>query len=374
MKIGILTYQRAENYGALLQAYALKTSLQQAGYAVEMVDYWPDYHKNHFRLFNKKTFGKFSFLGKIRYLLLFVFSIYWMIKRKRNFERFMRSKLKLGKKPKYSHQNHTCNDFDVVIYGSDQIWRKQSISIENWFDDWYFASKNIQSKAKIAYAASMGVLDVGNREKSYLEESLKRFNEIAVREKDLDTLLLQLGFNSTLVVDPVFLLKQNVWKELIKKENSPSPNRKYILFYNLLNSQESEAFTKDLQIFSGFEVKEITKKLSFKKRGKRFIKSASIEEFLSLIHNAEFIVSNSFHGVALSIILQKDFYAVGFGEKSSRVITLLDSVGLANRFVNNGNTVDFKTKIDYATVEKKLDSVRIKSFSYLTNAIEKYND
>lgn len=376
MKIGILTYQRAENYGALLQAYALKTTLEQAGYNVEMVDYWPEYHENVFKLFSKTNFKKRSFLGKVKYLILFAFSFNWLIKRKKNLNRFMKEKLDLGKHPKYTKKNDVCKEYDIVIYGSDQIWRKQSIREDNWFDDWYFGSDNIQAKVKLAYAASMGVMDVKENEKAYLKNTLKNFDTISVREKDLNSLLEDLGFKSRLVIDPVFLLKQDSWCKLIKEYKLKKSTSKYILFYNLLNSAESERFTNQLESYTGFEVIEVTKKMSFNDVGKRYVKSASIQEFLNLINNAEFIVSNSFHGVALSIILEKQFYAVGFGERSSRVITLLESLELTNRFLFNINAIVFDEdeEIDFTIVKFKLDSLYKRSFAYLIDTIEKYNN
>lgn len=370
MKIGILTYQRAENYGALLQAYALKTSLQKAGYNVHIIDYWPEYHENVFKLFSKTIFKKRSFLGKIKYLILFAFSFNWLIKRKKNLNRFMKEKLDLGKHPKYTKKNDVCKEYDIVIYGSDQIWRKQSIREDNWFDDWYFGSDNIQAKTKITYAASMGVMDIKENEIAYLKNTLKNFNTISVREKDLNSLLEDLGFKSRLVLDPVFILKQDYWCELINNYKHQLPENKYILFYNLLNTSDSITFASDLQSIIGLDVKEVTKQRTLDKIGERYIKTVGVEGFLNLIKNAEIIVSNSFHGIALSIIFEKEFYAVGFGEKSSRVVTLLDSIGLGNRFIDNINSIDIYKKIDYPVINERLDILRTESFSFLIDSLE----
>lgn len=370
MKIGILTYQRAENYGALLQAYALKTSLQKAGYNVHIIDYWPEYHENVFKLFSKTNFKKRSFLGKIKFLILFAFSFNWLIKRKKNLNRFMKEKLDLGKHPKYTKKNDVCKEYDIVIYGSDQIWRKQSIREDNWFDDWYFGSDNIQAKTKITYAASMGVMDIKENEIAYLKNTLKNFNTISVREKDLNSLLEDLGFKSRLVLDPVFILKQDYWCELINNYKHQLPENKYILFYNLLNTSDSITFASDLQSIIGLDVKEVTKQRTLDKIGERYIKTVGVEGFLNLIKNAEIIVSNSFHGIALSIIFEKEFYAVGFGEKSSRVVTLLDSIGLGNRFIDNINSIDIYKKIDYPVINERLDILRTESFSFLIDSLE----
>ena len=127
MKIGILTYHRAENYGALLQAYALMSYLKSLGHDVSFVDYWPNYHKRYFELFSWKKFMEGSIREK---LVLLYYLFFWNSmrkKRKKNLQAFMYEELGLLPKVKYYSDSDVVREFDVVFYGSDQIWRKQKM-------------------------------------------------------------------------------------------------------------------------------------------------------------------------------------------------------------------------------------------------------
>ena len=207
MKIGILTYHRAENYGALLQAYAMKTYLRGLGHDVSFVDYWPKYHSDYFRLFPWHQLYNCSYLGKI---ILGVKLILWAIPRyirKKKFQTFMQEKLNLPIIPQYTDADSQTDNYDVVVYGSDQIWRKQNLAGVG-FDDWYFGSDNVISNKKVVYAGSMGTIDVSHQDNEYVQKMMKNFCSISVREKDLQTYLAGLGVTASLVIDPVFLLSK----------------------------------------------------------------------------------------------------------------------------------------------------------------------
>ncbi len=355
MKIGILTYHRAENYGALLQAYALRTYLQSLGHDVAFVDYWPDYHKEYFDLFSFKRFFEISIKAKLVMLYNLLFLLIRK-KRKRNLQKFMYERLELPKHPKYNDKKGCCRDFDVVFYGSDQIWRKQGMPSHPGFDLWYFGSNNIIAKKKIAYAASLGASSLSQQEKMIIENALKNFLYISVRESSLKVLVNNLGYNCVQVIDPVFLLDKNQWSELTK-DIVPQYN-KYILVYNLLAQKETASFAEILKRKFDLPIIEITKSFKIGELTARYNHTAVVEEFLSLIENAEFVVSNSFHGVAFSIIFEKQFYAVGMGSKSERVISLLELLGLNNRYVVNGNYDE--NSIEYEKIRESL----IKSIEY----------
>jgi hypothetical protein len=368
MKIGILTYQRAENYGAMLQSYALKTYLMQLGHQVEMVDYWPEYHEEYFRIFSRKYIRTLSLKGKIAYLLYTFISLPWLIKRKKNFNRFIYRYLHLQKKVTY-RSTDVCKNYDIVLYGSDQIWRKHNLPGCIGYDEWYFGSQNIIAEKKITYAASMGVLNITAEDRLFLSSMFDNFTATSVREKDLQYLLSSLDRKATLVLDPVFLLKQSDWEELIPKKQKFS-DKKYILFYNLLLTKESVELAEKIANHYGYEIKEIYKRRDCEHNGKRYIKSAGVEEFLSLIYNAELVVSNSFHGVAFSIIFKKPFYAVGMGTRVERVLTLLTLLGIKERYIINIENIDYHLSIDYGKVNKLLDEQRNDSLTFLTDSLE----
>lgn len=365
MKIGILTYHRAENYGALLQAYGLKTYLETLGHDVSFVDYWPDYHKEYFDLFSIHRFMNVGLKAKaiMLYNLLF-YNI--RKKRKQNLQRFMYGKLGLSKASKYTSHADLCNEYDVVFYGSDQIWRKQGMPSHPGFDLWYIGSENITAKKKIAYAASMGPTILSMSDKEFLKQMLKNFSFIYARESSLKVLVNELGYHCNQVIDPVFLLDKNKWGGLTS--NVPLKKQKYILVYNLLANKDTIKFAEMLGKKHGLTIVEISKSYGFRKLTKRYNHTASVEEFLSLIKNSEFVVSNSFHGVAFSIIFEKQFYAVGMGNKADRVKSLLNCLKLNDRYVT-----DFRyseNAIDYSISRILLSEEISRSKGFINKSFE----
>lgn len=366
MKIGILTYHRAENYGALLQAYALRTYLQSKGHEVSFVDYWPDYHVNYFKLFAWKRFMAANWKGKIEYLLGATVWLCPRMTRSKRLQRFIHERLGVTGKPRYNEKTKATEHYDVVVYGSDQIWRKQNMDGVG-FDDWYFGAENVVTDKKIVYAGSMGTVKTTEKDDAYVKKMMQNFERISVREADLDSYLKGLGVASQQVIDPVFLLSKEEWEAVVDKKQE---KRKYILFYNLLNKPESVRFAERLSKETGLPIKELNKKMSFKHLGKRYISGASVEEFLRMIKDAEYVVSNSFHGVAFSLIYQKQFFAVGMGERSNRVLSLLESLGLMERYVKEKSVNLLQMKmIDYHEVEMRLNEVKHLSEQYLKRSV-----
>lgn len=354
MKIGILTYHRAENYGALLQAYATKTYLQGLGHDVSFVDYWPTYHSDYFKIFSKTNFRSKNWRGKIVMLLQCLLWMFPKMIRKARLQRFVQERLGLAPKPQYVCDKDVTEMYDAVVYGSDQIWRKQHLGGVD-FDPWYFGADVIRAKQKIVYAGSMGAVSTTEEDEAFLKKMMPHFDRISVREADLQQLLERLGFSATIVTDPVFLLSKEQWLKIAKPTFS---NGRYILFYNLLQTQESVRFAEALSKKTGLPIKEINKKLTFRHLNQRYISTASVECFLGMVNDAAYVVSNSFHGVAFSIIFEKQFWAVGMKERANRVVSLLQHAGICERYVDNLSvlTADWPP-IDYCSVNEKLGSV-----------------
>ena len=368
MKIGIITYHRAENYGALLQAYALRTYLQSQGHEVSFVDYWPDYHVDYFKVFSWKRFVNANWKGKIEYLLGVTVWLCPRMRRSKRLQRFIHERLGVTGKPRYNEKTKATEHYDVIVYGSDQIWRKQNMDGVG-FDDWYFGADNVSAGKRIVYAGSMGAVKTTEKDDEYIKKMMQNFEHISVREADLGSYLKGLGVTSQQVIDPVFLLSKEEWEAVADKKMDIG---KYILFYNLLNKPESVRFAEQLSKETGLPIKELNKKVSFKHLGKRYISGASVEEFLRLIKDAEYVVSNSFHGVAFSLIFQKQFFAVGMGERANRVLSLLESVEMKERYVNETKELPMLlTPIVFHSAEKKLYNVIGVSKLFLNSSIQR---
>ena len=367
MKVGILTYHRAENYGALLQAYALSSFLKKQGFEVGFVDYWPNYHEDYFRIFPRIRFKKGGFASKL--ICLYQTMVWGAIryKRKQVMKSFMINYLGLPDKAKYSNDKDVCKEFDIVVYGSDQIWRQQNLPGKRGLDYWYFGSSNIEAR-KISYAGSMGPSCLSEEEKKSITKMLSNFEAISVRETSLRDFFDTLGLKTSVVVDPVFLLNKDEWLQLAQKyDNHHKVYNSYILFYNLLNTVESEHFVEELSRMYSLPIIEITKKYGIKYLGKRYFHTVSVIDFLSLIYNSDYVVSNSFHGVALSVIFEKQFYSVGMGNKSGRVESLLSTLNIGDRYCKNG--IIPKEKIDYDSVNKIIVQYSNRSKDFLMRSL-----
>lgn len=359
MKLGIITYHRAHNYGAVLQAYALKTYLQSQSDEVEILDYFPDYHEEHYKLWSWKLFWKRGIKNKIRSLITYPFIKVKKQKRRLKFLNFIENYIKPVMIPSKE------NPLDMVIYGSDQIWRDQSVltPLFKGFNDVYFGNELIPAHKRISYAASMGNLVQTPEVKTYLKEALQRFDAISVREADLQVLIQPLtNKNVELVLDPVFLLSKKEWGSIAAP---PLVREKYLLYYALQHNPELDQIVEQLGREKNLRVIRITGGIQRKENADVFSTIGPLE-FFSLIQNADFVVSSSFHGVAFSIVLEKQFIA-HLVKNSGRVETLLNNLGLQNRFIKNNEDIAHLKEIDYEEVSVKLTELKNHSTQYLTN-------
>ena len=355
MKIGIVTYHRTNNYGAVMQALATRFVLEEMGHEVYYVDYWPDYHKEMYALFPSKKFFKFSLRKKIAFLLSLI--KYYPSKKSRieNFEKFFQKHI-------YPYCRPVDDTYDVVIYGSDQIWRKQKAL--GTYNPFYFGKNNIKTQRHISYAASMGILPDNDADKAKVKELVSHLDKISVREEELRQLLLSLGYKDvTLSLDPTLLLNSEQWDRFLPTE--PYKGKRYILVYMLrsdvfdLEGIKKFADDQDLQLFilNGYANSEETESN---------LTSAGPYEFIRLIKNAEYVFTTSFHGMVFSILYCKQFFA-SFKKNAGRATSLLEQLGLSDRLLPVQSEIPQSfAKIDYEEVRKKLQVKRSESLKYLT--------
>lgn len=357
MKIGVLTYHRSQNYGAQLQALALQEFLVFNGYDVSIIDYWPDYHKELYRpkfLCKDKLVGK-STISKLKYLLwAFPMTI------AAHMRHFSTNHFVM----KYLHTSNL-EFYDVVIYGSDQIWRKQHAEGCESFNPVYFGDEAIQARTRIAYAASMGRIEVNSQEDfSFLNYYLALFSSISVREMDLhDFLISHFDYPVNLVCDPVFLLDRNQWSKYVKTIK----RQPYILLYNIAKSPQTAKLASDLSKVYNLPAVEYcgyVEKMNF---GNHKYSTRGAMSFLNALYNAEMVVTSSFHGVALSITLEKQFVFSCPSQLSNRVESLLAITGLESRNLSNHQNSDFiyLKDIDYNSVKEKVSAYSLQSRRWL---------
>lgn len=362
MKIGILTYHRSQNYGALLQSRALQEFLKSKGHEVCFVDYWPDYSAAVYKPFDKQRFMRSGLLSKIKYLIRSILIYSKQKERARKTLQFIEKYLNIS----------DSKAFDAVVYGSDQIWRKQHSSETGTFNPIYFANDYVTAPIKISYAASMGKIEIDTKEDvEFISDHLKNFNAISVREINLQNAINEkIGISTKLVSDPVLLLSRSQWQSFC--DNRYLPNYKYILYYRLAPMKETDMMLQSLVRQTGLKVIELRSYMPNFKFGERYRMTADAQEFISLINGAEYIVTSSFHGTALSIILGKEFYCTCAKSVSGRITSLLSVLGLSERFVtNNYDRLSLENRIDYETIDQKREQFAQESRDWLLASLKK---
>lgn len=365
--IGILTFHRALNYGAFSQAYALKTFLESCGHRVSFVDYWPKAHAETYALFRINR--KVGLIGNVLRFFKALLIAYSLFVRKTKMEQEVRRFLNLSKAPLYDSVLSLKNapSYDCLVYGSDQIWWNSIVYGYEGFDGVYWGEYMDKTIRKISYAPSMGIIQLGDDEQVNVKTWLKNFDAISVRESELFDVLQPLTQKTiSVVLDPVFLLDREYWSNLCTEVKF----RDYILFYNVMTSKDAKRFVRLLKKKTGKKVIEITGKVEPFRFGANVVQSASTVEWLSLMYHADSIVSTSFHGVAFSVIFQKNFYALGMSNKTGRVLSLLSSLHIENRLVDGFRDVFFDA-IDYNDVQNRIELLKAESIRFLLDAVDR---
>lgn len=364
MKIGILTFHNAHNYGAVLQAYALKKFLKKKYTDVSVIDYKNETLEQKYQLKQQLVVGKKDVVFPWRWKRVFdrkkkidyskeQWEIQWS-----SFEEFINTEI-LGE----SNDDVIFDNYDVIIFGSDQIWEKK---ITNGYDLIYFGAFRFNGK-KISYAASMTDSIIEKKDEDLFKKYLYDFDALSVREESIANVLSKLlNKNVDTMIDPSFLLDKTEYNEIIDQEFIPNKD-KYILAYYVSENKEMSEYVSELAKANEMKVVEIhyydlpelDKTYQYSNLGPR--------QFLKCFKEADFVVTNSFHGTAFSIIYEKQFYT--YYLNNNRVESLLKLYGINGNNQYKTKTMKLYKNIDYKAVSNYKTKLREKAMTYLENSI-----
>ena len=371
MKIGILTFHRATNYGAVLQCYGLYETLRALGHEVEVIDYRPEYiekYRKAFPLFDiKRQKGLFE---KAKMSLLSLLGMNSRKEAAHRFDIFLKTEFEMSSvvlKP-----NQMPQKYDIIFFGSDQIWSPQ---ICLGFDEIYWGQFPHDKTRLVTYAASIGGHNHLNGEEwEKVGKYLMAFENISVREiqlqKDLNAYL---GIKSQLVVDPTILLKEKSFDRIVEKPKDMPDN--YVLVFSVAPTENLMGFAEKVAKESGSEIVTLTAEKTpwIFRRGKERNVNPTVGEFLGWFKYAKYIVTVSFHGTVFSVLFRRDFYSLA-NYMQDRAEQFLNSVGLNNRLIPSDsdsiNNLQLSS-IDYCGVEKRLESIRESSREYIKQILLK---
>ena len=360
MKISIITLHRVFNYGSVLQAYATQEILKNYNLETEIIDYIPKEWQTKHLLFDiSKSNG---FIKDNIYRLLRAFSVFlkqktfWkFLKKNVNMTRTYKSYEELLKNPPKS---------DIYCTGSDQVWNSDFCHMDKAFF-LRFGNKNTK---RIAYAASMGNTVLEKEEEETISEYIKDYSHVAVREDAAVDILERMGFSSACVIDPTLQIERETWLKLSSKRLIKEKYLVLMLLYNEDNNATEIA--RKIADEKGLKLVKISWELKKPELVDILMTHRSVEDFISLIHYADFVVTNSFHALAFSINLNKQFIAIKRNVHNSRLDSILKLTNLEERLVDLLYSKEITDKIiDYNPVNKTLETERKKTHRFLEVAL-----
>lgn len=359
--VGILTFHQALNYGAVLQAYALKMVCDELGYEAHIIDYSfkeideavapvkrflaePNKKRGLFKLAR----GLASYLGDK--------------KREREFTEFRHCYLDESI-PCSSMRDVEALGYDIYVSGSDQIWNYQITGKE--FDPVFFLDLHVPAK-KVIYAASSQDTPFPLDMELKFKDMLARTNAaISIREEKLANYVAALtGWRYPVVLDPTLLAGRRTMEKIPTIEEQGQP---YILLYQIDSNPASDISVKTLEQKFGCPVYTMTAPRIGSVHGRKG--NVGPEKFLTMLKNAQFLVTNSFHGIALSVIFEKQFFAYENGGVMNRIDGLLGQLSLLDRKVKMVKDIDPADRIDFKAVTPIIKSLQAESLDFLGQAL-----
>lgn len=347
-KIGILTFHNAINYGAALQATALrKTLLKRSICSVDFLSYENPAIQSTSKLFD------LSEIFSLKYTLAHIYNLPEAIKRQKNFKSFWKTHLSFG--------SDNPNEYDIVITGSDQVWN-YTLTDNDWF---YFLDFKKQKTKKVAYAASFGLSKTDDVHKERLTELFSDFDYLSVREKTASMIINSFLHKAPpVVLDPTLLLSKEDWNEM-KDESFDKTG--YIFVYTVFNSDKIWDYAEKLSKKTSLPIRTINYS-KLHKRNAEYDFTAGPDRWLSHIMNADYVVTNSFHGLAFSINFEKNFFFDLPPSKSdvgSRLSDLTERYNLTGRNISKDGFTFTTEAPDYTTKRMILEKDRAKSFDFI---------
>lgn len=362
MKINVITLHRVTNFGSLLQTYATQKTLEKLGLQAEVTDFVPEGLTFYRSVWPK---GHSTVKRLIKLLpLLFCNTIQFSMS-----DCFLRKYIRLTKKRYGSYGDLVADlpEADVYLSGSDQVWNTQNSNPPADLGAYYLAFAG--DKKRVAYAGSFGKDDFSPEETAMVTAWLKEYSAISVREDTALNTLREFGLNGVHVVDPTLLLTPDEWRKLCTKK-APKPG--YVFIYNLNRNKVLEQAAVAIAKKKGLRVVNFADTFEFIPGAENRFGNDPLD-FLNYLSNADYVVTDSFHGTAFSLNFSKQVLSIPAPKYNCRLESILRLTGCENRMFTTVEEAlkKIETPIDYTAVQEKLQAAREHSLQYLQEALEK---
>ena len=370
-----MTYHMAQNYGAVLQAYALQKTIENMGFQCEILDYrLPAIYDWTGIPTITDLLREIGFVrGSIRFLWRHINGWYRRVPvAKRKFDSFMRRDLKLSEKTIFDKEKLNETKYDAVVFGSDQIWNPELTGgFAGEYLGEYFDS---EKTALISYAASCGKDHIDPAYREAFVDRLQHFSAISVREKSLARYLNEeYGLPAQAVLDPVLLADPTIWEPLAE-QGEIRVGEPYLLIYTFDAGNDLYELAKKVAEERHLKLVAICYRKNPALEGIEQIDCAGPKDFLYLLKHADFVCTTSFHGLALSMLFEKNYYCMGHPKFNQRERDLSDSMGLMDRYIEDWTSVQTVTDCDYTEPRAKLAQARTESCRFLEKALQDVAD
>lgn len=359
-----VTWTTYRNFGTYLQAYALQRAVIGLGYSNRIID--------DGRIVDSFPVKKFSPLRMLR-------SIGWLCRKHNQFRRRSMDAFRefddfkarfMDMDVDWSDKKDLASRYGTYIAGSDQIW-----SPNVRFDDFYYLA--FTDRPKISYAPSFGATAYPEERAALVRSHIERFACLSVREPQGAAILNDtFGLHAEIVADPTMLLERGDWERLIDAEmESEEMKRPYVLCYLLTYNRRYLDFVKEYCRINSLDMKVVVVSPDFVGVSDNEL-YVGPRGFLKAVHDAEVIMTDSFHGTIFSMIFEKKFYTFKrFSDddvmnQNSRLEYLLSETGLIDRFMDERTLHVLDKGIDYIGVGQQISRMREKSVQYLKESLE----
>ena len=364
MKIGTISYNiygNFTNYGSALQTWALHQAIKKTDNTPVLVDYCPDI------LADKDPLNPFKNMWdrddeSRRMVELTMVAIHENYQKFNRFyhERFIRT----ARKYTSSNFNEIVHSekLDGFVCGSDTIFCPDEFG----FDNGFYANYDVMKGHSVSYAASFG--DPHFTEETYqiLNDRIRNFKALGVRENQMIPYLQEhIHIPIQRTIDPTLLLTADDYEEIIAEKPK---EEKYLLLYSRRYTPQMEEFAERLAIENNWKIIDISLRATNAERGHVMRYDAGVEEFLSLVKHAEYIVTNSFHGMIFSVQFRRPFVIFSREQCDNKIEELLRLFGISDRMLVTGKEV--LSEIDYGVVHRKIQNAREHSFEFLKMELE----
>lgn len=368
MKTYTVTFHRSYNYGAMLQAYALQQFLLSEGIDNEIIDYSEE-KDNLFSpiRIDSKLIKLKCFIKRVKCFMPLKSAI---IRFNEFYKRYLIKTVRINNMDELKKLNKA-----VYITGSDQVWNPRMYN--EYLRPYYYLEFAPQNSIRVSYAASLGTTsNLKEDEIQQIGRLVQNYNMVSFRETKAYDVFSEFNTESYVHIDPVFLLRKDEWSmrfaKLFKQKIVKYPQ--YILCYDLIQDDSINVLIDELRKIYDLPIVILKRNPLSKLTGDKVIYNAGPLEFLNYIYYADYVVSTSFHGIAFSVLFEKNFSAIVTKHAPERILELLRKLDLEQRLWGKAYQSDIKYNINYTEVRRILEEERTYTRNYFNKIGKIYDD